>query len=89
MKVKRYSDSLKYCDLGINECKDLEYLYLFGELHYRKAQNLIHLDDRESALVFFKKAATIFELENNEQLLELANKQIDKYAKEINPALSS
>jgi tetratricopeptide (TPR) repeat protein len=77
-QLKDYKLSLQYCNKGLLLCLQHEYLYLFGELHYQKAENLLHLHQTEQALDFFHKSLMIFDLQQNYTFVEYVKKRLQE-----------
>lgn len=77
-QLEDYKLSLQYCDKGLMLCLQHEYLYLFGELHYQKAENLLCLRHTEQALDFFHKSLMIFELQQNHTFVEYVKKRLQE-----------
>ncbi|MFT9849200.1 helix-turn-helix domain-containing protein [Aneurinibacillus sp. REN35] len=75
-QLENYTRSLTYCDKGLRLCQQHEYLYLFGELHYQKGENLLKLRKKEQALEFFHKSWTIFDLQQNYVFAEFVQKKL-------------
>ncbi|MED0675406.1 helix-turn-helix domain-containing protein [Aneurinibacillus thermoaerophilus] len=75
-KLGNFSSSLEYCERGISLCLQHEYLYLFGELHYQKGENLFHLCNKEQAIEFFRKSIIIFELQQNNIFVDYVRKRL-------------
>jgi transcriptional regulator with XRE-family HTH domain len=73
-----YISSLEYCEKGILLCLQHEYLYLFGELHYQKGENLLLLQKKEAALEFFQKSLKIFEIQQNSIFIEYVQKRLSE-----------
>ncbi|UOY94534.1 helix-turn-helix transcriptional regulator [Ectobacillus sp. JY-23] len=74
--IQKFTESVDYIDLGIKECLKQETLYLFGELHYQQGVNWHHLNEKERAVQFMQKAATIFELQQNYTFSEFVHNNI-------------
>jgi transcriptional regulator with XRE-family HTH domain len=74
--LEDYVVSLKYCDKGLALCLQHEYLYLFGEFHYQKGENLLQLRKKKQAIEFFRKSLMIFELQQNHKFAQFVKKRL-------------
>ncbi|RTR34025.1 XRE family transcriptional regulator [Robertmurraya yapensis] len=70
----RYQESLDYSLKGIRLCKQLETLYVLGELHYQCGSNYARMGEKEKAISAFDKAINIFELQSNHLYVQLVKK---------------
>lgn len=76
--LKRYQESMVYCNEGILFCLTNETLYLFGEFQYQLGSNFARLGDYKSAKIAFNKAINIFDLQGNRHFINLVKKLRDE-----------
>jgi transcriptional regulator with XRE-family HTH domain len=68
--IESFQESLQHCEKGISLCKELETLYLYGELLYQKGENLARMGQKNLASESFEHSIHIFELQNNTVLIQ-------------------
>ncbi|MDQ0153810.1 helix-turn-helix domain-containing protein [Robertmurraya andreesenii] len=71
--------SVTICKEGIDLCKKIEVLYLFGELQYQLGSNYARMQEHEKALEAFDHSINIFLVQDNHFLVT----EVQKYRKEL------
>lgn len=61
-------ESIAICNKGIEYCIDTNSMYLFGQLYFQIGYNYHLIGDQQEALPYFKKAHTIFDLQQQHNL---------------------
>lgn len=72
--LERFCESIEYCNEGIKICKQLETMYLFGEITYQLGENYAKLGDVIKANNAFEKSIQIFTLQDNDKFIRLVKK---------------
>lgn len=80
----QYSDSIIYCQKGINICINEVSLYCLSELYYQVGENYIKLGEIEKGKEFLEKCLFLLKLENKHKLIEIAEKEIEYLLANVN-----
>jgi len=80
---KKYSDCLSKVFQGLDLVVSENTLFLLGDFLYYKGYCLEHLDQKEDALGAYKKAWTIFDIQQNEKFSVAMQLTIDRLEKEL------
>ncbi|WP_112180332.1 MULTISPECIES: helix-turn-helix domain-containing protein [Paraliobacillus] len=73
--LNQNQESILYAESAIKLCVEQDSLYLFGELHYQKGNNLLKLNQLEEGQKFISHARYIFELTKKEHLIKILDKE--------------
>jgi transcriptional regulator with XRE-family HTH domain len=71
-----YADSIQFCERGSKLCLQYESFYLYGELTFQHGYNLMKLNKKKEAIVYFYKARSIFQLQNNSHFVSYIDEEI-------------
>lgn len=80
---KKYSDCLSKVFQGLDLVVSENTLFLLGDFLYYKGYCLEYLDQKEDALAAYKKAWTIFDIQQNEKYSVAMQLTIDRLEKEL------
>ncbi|GEL67938.1 tetratricopeptide repeat protein [Marinilactibacillus psychrotolerans] len=77
-KQEKYRDSLEKVLQGLELLIENNTLFLLGDFFYQKGHCLEHLDQSRQAVESYKKAAFVFDIQQNERFITMANLAIDE-----------
>ncbi|MBP2242455.1 transcriptional regulator with XRE-family HTH domain [Cytobacillus eiseniae] len=75
-RLCRHEESIELCNDGINECIQMNSMYLYGELTYQLGYNYELMNHKEIAVDFYKKSLEIFSIKANHRFNEYIQKRI-------------
>ncbi|WP_208559501.1 helix-turn-helix domain-containing protein [Marinilactibacillus kalidii] len=77
-KQEKFRESLEKTLQGLELLIENNTLFLLGDFFYQKGYCLEHLEQLSQAMESYKKAAFIFEIQQNERFVTMANLAMDK-----------
>ncbi|WP_176483687.1 helix-turn-helix domain-containing protein [Bacillus sp. FJAT-45066] len=77
-ELKNYTEAITYSEKGIEWCLKNNSIYLLGQLYYHIGYNHSLLENDKIAIIFYKKALTIFELQNNNEIISYINEKLNE-----------
>jgi len=79
-RLNKLEESNKYCDKAIKWCLKNDSIYLLGQIHYQKGYNFELDSQLESAKTFMEKALIVFEIQQDDKIVEFIKDKIKQFS---------
>lgn len=81
-KLKDLRASLKYFESVISFCHEHELMVVLGDAYFYAARNKRDLGNKNGALVYFKKALSLYEVKENIRMINLTKKELESFSQQ-------
>ncbi|MDR4935250.1 helix-turn-helix domain-containing protein [Rossellomorea marisflavi] len=79
-RLDKLEESNKYCDKAIKWCLKNDSIYLLGQIHYQKGYNFELDNQLENAKTFMEKASIVFEIQQDDKVVEFIKDKIKQFS---------
>jgi transcriptional regulator with XRE-family HTH domain len=80
-RMQKFDESIKFCKEAIKWGIQMDNMFALGELHYHIGYNYELKGNPELSKTYFKKALTVFELQDDDKYIHIINTKIKELTK--------